>query len=74
MTLTEIDAYEVMLRNGEEKCIIADEREHTDDDLFFFKEHIVVAWFNPRDIVGYRKVKEYGWTNDDVAVKENENE
>ena len=42
--------------------------------VFSTVEHIVVAWFNPRDIVGYRKVKEYGWTNDDVAVKENENE
>ena len=74
MTLNEIDEYEVILRGGEEKYIVADNSEHREDDLFFFKEHIVVAWFNPHDIVGYRKVTEYGWTNDDVAVKEKENE
>ena len=59
MALNEIDEYEVILRNGEEKCVVADDYEHTDDDLCFYKGLECVAWFNPHDIAGYRKVKEY---------------
>ena len=70
---TDTEEY-VEYRNGEEKCIVADAHEHTDGDLFFYKEHERVAWFNPHDIVGYRKVIEYGWSDIDTAVKEQDHE
>lgn len=64
MTFNEISEYEVTLRNGEGKYVVADDCEHTDDDLFFFQGKVTVAWFNPHDIIGYIKVKELSLVGD----------
>lgn len=70
MSFNELGEYEIILRNGEKKCVFADDFEHTNDDLCFIKAHEVVAWFNPHDIIGFRKVKGYEFPNDSETIDE----